>query len=83
MIKPKQLAAALFVIAVTSVVGCSSNSTEHNHMHAAANVSMEPIQVELSWNPEQGKVGGQITFQAEVTQAGEPVNDAREVLLKL
>ncbi|AIQ53086.1 FixH family protein [Paenibacillus sp. FSL R7-0331] len=83
MIRPKQLAAALSVIAVVSLAGCSSNRMEHNHMHAAANASMEPIQVELSWSPQQAKAGEPVTFQAAVTQAGEAVEDAREVLFEV
>lgn len=83
MIKPKQLAAALFIVAAISLGGCSASSTEHEHMHAAANVSMEPIKVELGWSPEKGRVNEPVLFQAVVTQAGEPVDDAREVLFEI
>lgn len=83
MIKPKQLIALLFIVTLTTLGGCSGNSAEHNHMQAAANVSMEPIKVELSWGPEQGKVNEPVTFKVVVTQAGEPVDDAKEVLFEI
>ncbi|QSF42631.1 FixH family protein [Paenibacillus tianjinensis] len=83
MIKPKQFIAILFIVMMSTLGGCSENSAEHNHMHAADNVSMEPIKVELSWSPEQGKVNEPVSFKAVVTQAGEAVDDAKEVLFEI
>ncbi|CAH1192600.1 hypothetical protein PAECIP111892_01037 [Paenibacillus auburnensis] len=83
MIKPKQLIALLFIVSMSTLGGCSKNSSEHNHMQAAVNVSMEPIKVELSWSPEQVKVHEPVSFKAVVTQAGEAVDDAKEVLFEI
>ncbi len=52
-------------------------------MHSAANMSMEPIKVELNWNPQQVTAGQKVTFEAHVTQDGEPVDDAKEVLFEI
>lgn len=52
-------------------------------MHAAANSSMSPIKVELSWTPEQVNAGTAVSFKAVVTQDGEPVDDAREVMFEV
>jgi hypothetical protein len=83
MIIPKRLITLLFIVTVSTLGGCSGKSAEHNHMQAAANVSMEPIKVELGWNPKQGKVNEPVTFKAVVTQAGEAVDDAKEVLFEI
>lgn len=52
-------------------------------MHAAANSSMSPIKVELSWTPEEVTAGTAASFKAVVTQDGEPVDDAREVMFEV
>ncbi len=83
MIKPKQIIALLFIVSMSTLGGCSENSAEHNHMQAAVNVSMEPIKVELSWSSEQVKVNEPVSFKAVVTQAGEAVDDAKEVLFEI
>lgn len=83
MIKPKQFIAILFIVTMSTLGGCSENSAEHNHMQAAINVSMEPIKVELSWSPEQGKVNEPVSFKVVVTQAGQAVDDAKEVLFEI
>lgn len=81
-IKNRKRAALLLLIMMSSGVGCSGKQ-QQNHMHAAAELSMEPIKVELSWNPEAVSVNRKVTFQAVVTQANEPVNDAKEVLFEI
>lgn len=83
MIKPKRLIALLVAISMSTLGGCSGNSAEPNHMQAAANVSMEPVKAELSWSPQQAKVNETVAFTAVVTQAGEPVDDAKEVLFEI
>lgn len=83
MNKPKKMLALVCIAVMTVLGGCSGNSGEHNHMQAAANVSMEPIKVELSWDHTEISVNQKVIFEAVVTQAGEPVDDAREVLFEI
>ncbi|WP_162165059.1 FixH family protein [Paenibacillus graminis] len=52
-------------------------------MHAESNMSMEPIKVELSWSPLQVAAGQKVVFEALVTQDGQPVDDAKEVLFEV
>ena len=83
MNKPKKMIAIVCITALTVLGGCSGNSAEHNHMQAAADVSMEPIKVELSWSPAEVALEQEVIFKAAVTQAGEPVDDAKEVIFEI
>ncbi|WP_249899103.1 FixH family protein [Paenibacillus sp. PK3_47] len=83
MNKPKQWMALISIAAITVLGGCSGNNSEHDHMHTAADVSMEPIKVELSWSPADISVNQMVIFEAVVTQEGEPVDDAREVVFEI
>ncbi len=52
-------------------------------MQAAADSSMTPIQVELSWSPEAVTAGDTVSIKVVVTQDGQPVDDAREVQFEI
>ncbi len=45
--------------------------------------SMTPIEVSVSTEPVDLKIGQPVTLRAEVTQDGKPVNDADEVLFEI
>ncbi|MHA6529022.1 FixH family protein [Paenibacillus sp. BAC0078] len=83
MINHKKLAAFLLIVITVAVAGCSGNSGADGQMNTAANMPMEPIKVELSWTPQQVSVNQMVTFEAVVTQAGEPVDDAKEVVFEI
>lgn len=66
------------------VGGCSAGGTDHEGMaHNMSGMSMEPIHVELSWSPEEVKAEEPVTFKAVVTQDGQPVDDAKEVMFEI
>ncbi|OKP84705.1 hypothetical protein A3844_18930 [Paenibacillus helianthi] len=83
MIHQRKLAAFLSVMITVALSGCSGGGKTESHMHTVANMSMEPIKVELNWSPQQVTAGQKVTFEALVTQDGEPVNDAKEVLFEI
>lgn len=83
MKKSKKWMGLLAIMSVSTIVSCSGNGNESNHMHAGTAQSMEPIQVELSWSPEQISIHERIIFEAQVTQGGEPVDDAKAVLFEI
>ncbi|MBW4080426.1 FixH family protein [Paenibacillus sp. S150] len=83
MINHRKLAAFCSIIIAASIAGCSESREAENGLHTAANMSMQPIQVELDWSPGQVSAGQQVTFEALVTQDGEPVDDAKEVLFEI
>jgi len=80
-IVPLLLGATLLVL-----VGCSSDQTKHSGVHNMnmnMDMSMEPIKVELHWNPEEVVVNQKVTFEAVVTQDNLAVDDAKEVLFEI
>ncbi|MEK4348973.1 FixH family protein [Paenibacillus sp. FSL P4-0184] len=78
-IVPLLLGATLLVLG-----GCSSDQTEHSGVHNMnMDMSMEPIKVELHWNPEEVVVNQKVTFEAVVTQDNLAVDDAKEVLFEI
>ncbi len=60
--------------------GCGKNGNDDPH--ASADHQLEPIQVELTVNPTEGKVGGKVMFEAHVTHQGKNVDDAKEVMFE-
>lgn len=82
MIIYKKLAAIVGIVFAAAVSGCSGNTGADGQMNAA-NMSMEPIKVELRWAPQQISVNQVVTFEAVVTQAGKPVDDAKEVVFEI
>ncbi|MNC14012.1 hypothetical protein D3C76_144940 [compost metagenome] len=83
MKNPRKLTVLLSIIIAATVSGCSGGDGAENHMHASANMSMEPIKVELNWSPQQVAAGQKVVFEALVTQDGDPVDDAKEVLFEV
>ncbi|MCE3201325.1 FixH family protein [Paenibacillus sonchi] len=83
MLNPRKLTALLSLIIAATLSGCSGGNGDMNHMHAESNMSMEPIKVELSWSPLQVAAGQKVVFEALVTQEGQPVDDAKEVLFEI
>lgn len=80
-IGPLLLGATLLVLG-----GCSSDQTKHSGVHNMnmnMDMSMEPIKVELHWNPEEVVVNQKVTFEAVVTQDNLAVDDAKEVLFEI
>ena len=78
---PLLLGATLLVLG-----GCSSDQTKHSGVHNMnmnMDMSMEPIKVELHWNPEEVVVNQKVTFEAVVTQDNLVVDDAKEVLFEI
>ncbi|MFD1774528.1 FixH family protein [Paenibacillus rhizophilus] len=69
------------VIAAT-LTGCSSVGNKHTAMDMSE-MSMEPIKVELTWSPAEAAVHQEITFEARITQGGDVVYDANEVLFEV
>lgn len=65
-----------------TLAGCSKDEHEGMNMSAAGS-SMQPIKVELSWSPEEVAAGSKVSFKAVVTQEGEPVDDAKEVMFEI
>lgn len=85
MMKPRIRRGLMCIVMGMTLAGCSGNKEDEMQMqmHAAANSSMSPIKVELSWNPEEVTAGTAVSFKAVVTQDGEPVDDAREVMFEV
>ncbi|WP_449603675.1 FixH family protein [Paenibacillus sp. Marseille-Q9583] len=80
-IVPLLLGATLLVLG-----GCSSDQTKHSGVHNMnmnMDMSMEPIKVELNWNPDEVVVNQKVTFEAVVTQDNLAVDDAKEVLFEI
>lgn len=83
MIKPTVHRGLICVAMVMMLAGCSRNDRGNEHMLAAAESSMVPIKVELSWSPEDISANDKVTFTAVVTQDGDPVDDAKEVMFEI
>ncbi|MFP4973760.1 FixH family protein [Paenibacillus sp. CN-4] len=73
---------ALFLGAALTVAGCSGKNSQAAHEHMA-DLSMDPIKVELSLEPAAAKVNETVRLQALVTQKEEPVDDAKEVTFEI
>ena len=56
---------------------------ENEHAGHTGIGSTEPVKVAVQLDPAEPKAGQPVTIKAEVTQAGEPVNDADEVLFEI
>ncbi|MBT2287942.1 FixH family protein [Paenibacillus albidus] len=82
MNNPRKMLSFVSIIIAALVGGCSSSGHESGHMNAA-NISMEPIKVELSWTPDEVSVNEPVTFVAKVTQEDQAVEDAKEVLFEI
>ena len=83
MIKPRISSGLICILMSITLAGCSGDNEGMEHMHAAADSSMTPIKVKLSWSPEDVAVHDKVSFKAVVSQDGKPVNDAKEVLFEI
>ena len=85
MMKPRIRRGLICIVMGMTLAGCAGNKEDEMQMqmHAAANSSMSPIKVELSWTPEEVTAGTAVSFKAVVTQDGEPVDDAKEVMFEV
>ncbi|MGG4047818.1 FixH family protein [Paenibacillus favisporus] len=73
---------ALLLLAVWSIAGCGSGGGGHAGMDMSESM-MDPVQVDLSWTPEQAKVGNQVTIEVNVTQKDKQVDKADEVMIEI
>ncbi|NQX48933.1 FixH family protein [Paenibacillus tritici] len=83
MMKPKIRRGLMCIMLGLALAGCSEDKEGDMQMYAAGDSSMTPIKVELSWSPEDVTAGSEVSFKAVVTQDGEPVDDAREVMFEI
>lgn len=63
MIKPKKLITLFTIVTMSMIVSCSGNSGKSSHMHDGSEHSMEPIHVELSWNPVDVSVNQKVVLR--------------------
>ena len=73
----KILLMSLLVLSVILVCACNKED------HSANKDLPEFVEVDLSINPEKGKVNEPIVFEAKVTQGDENVEDADEVKFEI
>ncbi|AZS14982.1 FixH family protein [Paenibacillus lutimineralis] len=69
----------LFALVLIVISGCGDKKSG-NHTD---NMAMEPIQVRLQVNPTEIQAGEKVRFEAKVTQQGETVDDAKEVMFEI
>lgn len=72
----------LLLLAVWSIAGCGNGGGGHAGMDMSESM-MDPVQVDLTWTPEQAKVGNQVTIEVNVTQKDKPVEQADEVMIEI
>ncbi|MCJ8012550.1 FixH family protein [Paenibacillus sp. KQZ6P-2] len=71
----------LILLVVLVLGGCGSKS-EHDGMNMDESM-MEPLKVDVSWTPEQVKVGEPVTIEVNVTQKDKKVDKADEVMIEI
>lgn len=75
---------ALLVIAILLLAGCGQqNAADHNHDQGSNPPSLQPVEVQISIQPEQAESGKPVTILATVTQGDEKVDDADEVVFEI
>ncbi|NJJ37623.1 FixH family protein [Paenibacillus apii] len=80
----KKIRAAMMIAAMvaSALAGCASKGNNHAVMDMSR-MSMDPIKVELTWSPADASANQEIIFKVEVTQGGDVVDDADEVLFEI
>lgn len=71
----------VMLLVVFALAGCGSN-TGHDGMNMEEGM-MDPLSVDLSWTPEQVKVGQQVSIEVNVTQKDKKVDKADEVMIEI
>jgi hypothetical protein len=68
------------LLVVLALAGCGSSGHDGMNMDEGM---MEPIKVDLSWTPEQVKVGEKVSIEVQVTQKDKKVDKADEVQIEI
>ncbi|MBE9915745.1 FixH family protein [Paenibacillus donghaensis] len=68
------------LLVVLALAGCGSSGHDGMNMDEGM---MEPIKVDLSWTPEQVKVGEKVSIEVQVTQEDKKVDKADEVQIEI
>ncbi|MEC0239523.1 FixH family protein [Paenibacillus dokdonensis] len=71
----------VILLVILTLTGCGSKS-EHNGMNMDEGM-MEPLTVDLSWTPEQVKVGQKVSIEVNVAQKDNKVDKADEVMIEI
>lgn len=75
----KKWTAALLVLMIAILAGCSSSSGQTELL----NEIPEIIEVQIQSDPEELKLGEPVAIQAKVTQGGAEVTDAKSVIFEV
>lgn len=65
------------------IVGCSNTSQDHAGMDMGSNSSFMPVNVELSFHPDQVKVNEKVMIEVIVTQNDMNVTEADKVMIEV
>ncbi|BFH62166.1 FixH family protein [Paenibacillus azoreducens] len=68
------------LLVMLALAGCGSSGHDGMNMDEGM---MEPIKVDLSWTPEQVKVGEKVSIEVQVTQKDKKVDKADEVQIEI
>lgn len=79
--KNKWLLTGVLLLVILALAGCGSKSG-HDGMNMDEGM-MDPLSVDLSWSPEQVKVGEEVSIEVNVTQKDKKVEKADEVLIEI
>ncbi|GIP25890.1 hypothetical protein J23TS9_10200 [Paenibacillus sp. J23TS9] len=71
----------VILLVILALAGCGSKS-EHDGMNMDEGM-MEPLTVDLSWTPEQVKVGQKVSIEVNVAQKNKKVDKADEVMIEI
>jgi hypothetical protein len=71
------------LLVIAALLAMLTACGENEHAGHTGIASTEPVKVVVRLDPAEPKAGQPVTIKAEVTQAGEPVNDADVVLFEI
>jgi hypothetical protein len=75
----------LILLAALSVLltACGGGDPHAGHAGHTGVGWAEPVKIDVQIDPAEPQAGQPVTIKAKVTQAGEPVNDAEEVVFEI